>query len=138
VSETVKYSPKCRGNRRIDVAIIDIRLFIGHCIRTMFTTFTKVADFLVSSQFLALLGPVIDSGSYPKKFRGSNAPVPNTNSLSGLSSRPPPTFLLHPSTLLLHFHASFLFSLPPTPRCADFLKKNHGQDSTILLLRFPL
>jgi hypothetical protein len=38
----------------------------------MFTTFTKVADFLVSSQFMAPLVPVIDSGGYiPKNFGGA-------------------------------------------------------------------
>jgi hypothetical protein len=60
--ETVKYSPKCRGIRRNSVAIIDVRLFIGHCIRTMFTTFTKVANCLMSAQFLAPLALAVDSG----------------------------------------------------------------------------
>jgi hypothetical protein len=55
-SKMVKYSPKCRGIRRIKVAIKRV------CSSATVHRFTKVADFLMSSQFLAPLAPVIDSG----------------------------------------------------------------------------
>jgi hypothetical protein len=85
----------------------------------MFITFTKVADFLLSSQFLAPLAPVIYSGGQPKKFQGSNAPVPNTNSLlPGLLSR------------FSCFASSFFRPFPPLPcyisfftRAPTFLKR---------------
>jgi hypothetical protein len=111
-SETVKYSPKCRDIRRINVVIRRTFVYRPRTVRTctMFTTFTKVADFLMSSQFQAPLAPVIDSGGYsPKNFGGSNASAPNTNSLlSGLPSRPS------------YFSSSSFHPSPPLPRFISF------------------
>jgi hypothetical protein len=61
-SKMVKYSPKCRGIRRIK--LLDVFVQRPLYMYNMFITFTKAAAFLMKSQFLAplILAPVIDSG----------------------------------------------------------------------------
>jgi hypothetical protein len=87
-------------------------------------TFTKVADFLISSQFLASLALVTDIGDKLRKNSWELAPAPNTNSLlSDLPSRSSyfSSSSFHPS--LPRFISFFTI---PYSHSADFLKKNRG------------
>jgi hypothetical protein len=128
--ETFRYSAKCRGIRRINVAFILSFVYRPLYVYNMFTTFTKVADFLMSSQFLVPLAPVIDSSGLPKKFRGAIAPAASPKYQQSVVWSTLPSllifFFLFPPFSSILFHASFHFSLHPIPIGADFLKKSHG------------
>jgi hypothetical protein len=125
-SETVKYSPKCRGIRTIYV-VLDVRLFIGHCMYTydvyhFHQSCRFFNEFTVSGATgtMQLLTVAISS----KNFGGAT-PQPQIPTVCCLVYPPvPPTFLLPLSTLPLLFHASILIT-----------SKSHIHYAKALLLR---
>jgi hypothetical protein len=124
-SETVTCSPKCRDIRRINVAVR--RTFVYRPLYiTMFTIFTKVADFLMSS-----VSGATDTSYWQwwlaQKNYGEQRSSPKYQQSFVWSTLPSLLlffFLLPPFPLF--FHASFHFSLHPIPIGADFLKKSLG------------
>jgi hypothetical protein len=104
--------------------LLDVRCFTWHCTRNMFTTFTEVAGFfLTTSQFLAPLAPVIDSGAISPKSFGGATPQPQIPTVCCQIYLPSllifffffPSF---PSSSMLHFIFHYILG-------ADFLNMSH-------------